>query len=110
MITHDLYQRLIANLEIASDTTVPMSPEIKACLLEIGSFLNSRSLQFEMLQKQEDASVFLSLCKSNRENLILVFNYFLADRPLIDQTKEVSSEFLKKMLNDFDSAVKKKGE
>lgn len=106
MNAQDLYHQLIVNLEIAKETCNPMPPEIKTSLRSIGSFLRSRSTQFEVLENQEDISVFLSMCKSNRENLVLVFNYFLTDSLVIQNKKVTASKFLKTMLYDFDKAIK----
>ena len=106
MNAQDLYAQLITNLEIAKETCDPMPAKIKTRLRSIGSFLRSRSSQFEILENQEDISVFLSMCKSNRDNLVLVFNYFLTDSPVIQNKKITSSKFLKTMLFDFDKAIK----
>jgi hypothetical protein len=106
MIAQDLYKQFIANLETVKENHNPTSPEIKTSLRIIGSFLRSRSSHFEILENQEDVSVFLSLCKSSGENLVLVFNYFLSDIPVIQNKKISSSKYLKSMLNRFDKAVK----
>jgi len=106
MIALDLYKQLIANLEIAKVSCNPPPPKIKTSLHSIGSFLRSRSSEFEILENQEDISVFLSVCKSSKGNLLLVFNYFLSDSLVMPNKKESSSKFLKAMLSDFDNAVK----
>lgn len=106
MIAQDLYSQLISNLELAKENCKPMSPQIKSSLRSIGSFLRSRSSQFEILENQEDISVFLSICKSNRNNLFLVFNYFLSDSLIMQNKKITASKFLKTMFYDFDKAVR----
>jgi len=106
MIARDLYRQLIGNLETAKEAGNSLFPEIKTSLNSIGSFLRSRSSQFEVLENQEDISVFISICKSEEENLILVFNYFLSDSPVMKNKKESGSKFLKTLLNDFDKAIK----
>jgi len=105
MIAHDLYQRLMTNLEIATKPCKKVPTALTASLHAIGAFLSSRSTQFDVLEKQDNAAVFLSLCRSNRENLVLVFNYFLTDRPFRYDTKKSSSQFLKTLLDDFDKAI-----
>ena len=106
MIARDLYRQLITNLETAKESGNSLSPKIKTSLMSIGSFLRSRSSQFEVLENQEDISVFLSICKSEEENLVLVFNYFLSDSTVMKNKKESGSKFLKTLLNDFDKAIK----
>jgi len=105
MIAHDHYEKLIINFQALKENRIPMTPKIKSSLQLIGSFLRSRSSQFEVLENQEDISVFLSICKSEKENLILVFNYFLSDSLIMQNKKVSASEFLKKMLEDFNKAV-----
>src|SRR5690242_6396783 len=105
MLAQDLYKQFIANLEIAKKQGSAISPEIKSSMHAIGLFLRSRSSQFEALENQEDVSMFLSLCKSNEENLGLVFNYFLSDSPVMENKKESPSEFLKTLLSNFDEAI-----
>lgn len=105
MRAEQLYNQFLVNLEIAKEKYSPMSQEIKSSVQSIGSFLRGRSSQFEVLENQEDISVFISVCKSERENLILVFNYFLSDSLIKENKKVSSSEFLKKLLEDFDRAV-----
>ena len=104
-VAQDYYKKFIVNLEEAKAAGTSMSPEIKSRVHAIGLFLRSRSSEFEVLENQEDISVFLSLCKSNEENLILVFNYFLSDSPVMENKKESPSEYLKTLLNNFDKAI-----
>ena len=106
MIAQHLYSQLILNLETAKGIPNPLPPKIKTTLQSIGSFLRNRSSEFEVLENQEDVTVFLSVCKSNTENLVLVFHYFLSDSPVMENKKESSSEFLKTLLNNFDKAIK----
>lgn len=106
MIAYDLYQRLITNLETATLRGGKHSSHMDTSLSALGQFLSSRSTEFEILKNQKDISIFLSLCKSNRQNLVLVFNYFLANRPMMPTSNATASEFLKTLLDDFDQAIK----
>lgn len=105
----ELYQRLMTNLSHAKEIAVsPLSaPKLNTCLQKLGSFLYERSSEFEMLAKEENASVFLSICQSHKENVLLIFKHFLSDQAMVKSPYKSSSLFLVSLLDDFNSETEK---
>ena len=101
----DYYLRLISNLEHAIKNKESMTPETGASLQQLGDFLYSRSTEFEMLQKQDDPSVFLSVLKSNTPNLLHIFEYYFSGYSMMNNRKESTGRELLVMLDQFNDQV-----
>jgi len=95
----EYFLRLINNLESAIKNEDRLVPEAKAALIELGAFLYSRSTEFEMLQNQDNAHVFLSVLKSNKPNLLHIFQYYFSGNAMNNNRKESAGKELFVMLD-----------
>jgi hypothetical protein len=102
---NDYFLRLISNLELAIKNKESQSPETVTSLQQLGSFLYSRSTEFEMLQKQHDATIFLSVLKSNTPNVLHIFEYYFSGNAMMNNRKESTGKELLVMLDHLNEQV-----
>jgi hypothetical protein len=105
MKPQDYYSRLINNLEHAIKLEDQLKPETKEAIIKLGEFLYSRSTEFEMLQKQDDAHIFLSVLKSNQPNLLHIFQYYFSGNAMNSNRKESAGKELFVMLDDVNDLL-----
>jgi len=101
----DYYLRLINNLETANKDVDRLVPEARAALIELGAFLYSRSTEFEMLQNQDNAHVFLSVLKSNKPNLLHIFQYYFSGNAMVNNRKDSAGKELIVMLDQINDLL-----
>jgi hypothetical protein len=101
----ELYHRLIADLKNAKQaSTVPLlSKKLKNTLMTLGSFLHERSLTFEMLENEDNPIVFLSVCQSNTNNLMMIFNYYMSGQAVMKKKQASPKNYLLALLNNLNA-------